>query len=281
MVERMKEKFLSLGGTLKLNANVESVIIKEDAARGVKLSDGTSIHGDAVVSCLDVNYTLKKILRDQYRFPAFEKRMDNPSKNPAPSCVYLCFSVKKDDKLPIPYSFEVEPFDCAGVKISHLTVRSYAYDDSFTRKDRTIMTVLLDQSSYDYPFWKELIKDRAKYNEYKASLAKIVKERIEKHIPSLKGDMEVLDVATPYTFKRYVNSTNGVFMSFFFTPKNSMFAHSGHLKGLKDFYLSGQWLQGPGGLPIAMSQGKFAIQRICKKEKLSFVFSPVPKSKKA
>ena len=281
MVERMKEKFLSLGGTLKLNANVESVIIKEDAARGVKLSDGTSIHGDAVVSCLDVNYTLKKILRDQYRFPAFEKRMDNLRKNPAPSCVYLCFSVKKDDKLPIPYSFEVEPFDCAGVKISHLTVRSYAYDDSFTRKDRTIMTVLLDQSSYDYPFWKELIKDRAKYNEYKASLAEIVKERIEKHIPSLKGDMEVLDVATPYTFKRYVNSTNGVFMSFFFTPKNSMFAHSGHLKGLKDFYLSGQWLQGPGGLPIAMSQGKFAIQRICKKEKLSFVFSPVPKSKKA
>ena len=60
-----------------------------------------------------------------------------------------------------------------------------------------------------------------------------------------------------------------------------MFAHSGLLRGLKNFYLSGQWLQGPGGLPIAMTQGKFAIQRICKKEKLSFVFSPVPQKKKA
>ena len=281
MVERMKEKFLSLGGTLKLNANVESVVIKEDAARGVKLSNGQVINGDAVVSCLDMNYTLKKLLRDQYPVRSFEKRMSNQKKNPSPSCVYLCFSVKKDDSLPIPYSFEVEPFDCAGVNISHLTIRSYAYDDTFTRNDRTIMTILLDQSSYDYPFWKELVKDREKYNKYKASLAEIVKERIEKQLPSLKGDLELLDVATPYTFKHYVNSTNGVFMSFFFTPKSGMFAHNGHLKGLRDFYLSGQWLQGPGGLPIAMTQGKFAIQKICKKEKLSFVFSPSLKKKKA
>ena len=91
----------------------------------------------------------------------------------------------------------------------------------------------------------------------------------------------MLDVATPYTFNRYVNTSNGVYMSFFFMTKGGMYSHRGELKGLKDFYLSGQWLQGPGGLPIAMTQGKFAIQRICKKEKLSFVFSPSLKKKKA
>lgn len=281
MVERMKDRFISLGGTLKLNANVESVIIKKDAARGVKLSDGTAIHGDAVVSCLDVNYTLKRLLRDQYRLPSFEKRIVNPTKNPSPSCVYICFSIKANSGLPTPYSFEVEPFDCAGITINHLTIRDYSYDSSFTRKDRTIMTILLDQSSADYPFWKELINDRNKYLEYKNHLAEMVKQRIEKHLPVFKGDLELLDVATPYTFKRYVNTTNGAFMSFFFTPKSGMFSHHGQLKGLKDFYLSGQWLQGPGGLPIAMTQGKFAIQRICKKEKLSFIFSPSPKRKKA
>ena len=60
-----------------------------------------------------------------------------------------------------------------------------------------------------------------------------------------------------------------------------MYNHTGKVKGINNFYLSGQWMQGPGGLPIAMTQGKFAIQRICKKEKLSFVFSPVPEKKKA
>ena len=281
MVERMKEKFLSLGGTLKLNANVESVVIREDAARGVKLSNGQIVEGDAVVSCLDANYTLKKLLRDQYPLPSFERRFKNPKLNNSPSCMLLSFSVKEDNGLPIPYSFETEPFEAGGIMIDHITVRSYSYDKTFSRNGRTVMTVMVDQSNKEYPFWSQLSKDRAKYNEYKNNIAHQVMERVGEHFPQLKGDIELLDIATPYTFKRYVNTSNGVYMSFFFTTRGGMYTHSGHLKGLKDFYLSGQWLQGPGGLPIAMTQGKFAIQRICKKENLSFVFSPLPKHKKA
>ena len=281
MVERMKEKFLALGGTLKVNANVESIIIEKDAARGVKLANGQVIKGDAVVSCLDANYTLKKLLRDQYRLPSFEKRFANPKLNTSPSCMLLSFSVREDNNLPIPYSFETKSFEVGGLSIDHVTVRSYSYDETFTRKGRTVMTVMVDQTNKQYPFWRELAKDRVKYNKYKNDVANEVVSRIEEHFPSLKGNIELLDVATPYTFNRYVNTSNGVYMSFFFMTKGGLYSHRGTLKGLRDFYLSGQWLQGPGGLPIAMTQGKFAIQRICKKEKLSFVFSPSFKKKKA
>ena len=280
MVERMKEKFISLGGTLKLNANVQNIIVKGKKAVGVRLSDGKIINGDYVVSCLDTNYTLKKLLRDQYPLPSFEKRFNNPIKNPSPSCILINYSVKKDNNLPIPYSFECEPFKAGGVEIKHITVRSYSYDPSFTRGDRTVLSVLVDQSNLEYPFYRKLVKDREKYIAYKNEIAKTVKEKILKHFPFL-GSLEVLDIATPYTFNRYVNASNGVYMGFFFTHKSPMYAHTGKLKGLDNFYLSGQWMQGPGGLPIAMTQGKFAIQRICKKEKLSFIFSPVPKKKKA
>ena len=160
-------------------------------------------------------------------------------------------------------------------------MRSYSYDETFERNGRTVLTVLVDQCSREYPFWKQISKDRTQYLKYKNFIAEQVMERIIDKFPSMKDDIELLDVSTPYTFKRYVNSSNGVYMSFTFTPWDSMYAHSGKIKGLKDFYLSGQWLQGPGGLPIAMTQGKFAIQRICKKERLSFVFSPLPKKKKA
>ena len=280
MVERMKEKFLSLGGTLKLNANVENIIVKGKKAIGVRLVDGIIIHADYVVSCLDTNYTLKKLLRDQYPLPSFEKRFNDPIKNPSPSCIIINYSVKKDNNLPIPYSFECEPFKAGGISIKHITVRSYSYDSTFDRDDKTVLSVLVDQSNLEYPFYRKLVKDREKYVAYKNDIANIVKERILKHFPDL-GSLEVLDVATPYTLNRYVNSSNGVFMGFFFTHKSPMYAHSGKLKSLDNFYLSGQWMQGPGGLPIAMTQGKFAIQRICKKENLSFVFSPIPKKKKA
>ena len=125
------------------------------------------------------------------------------------------------------------------------------------------------------------MKNRKAYEEYKNHIAELVKQKISEHFPKLGKSLETLDVCTPYTFKRYVNSSNGVYMSFYFTHKQAMFAHHGKVKGLDNFYLSGQWMQGPGGLPIAMTQGKFAIQRICKRENLSFVFSTIPRRKKA
>ena len=281
MVERMKDKFVSLGGTLRVNANVDSVIIKNRKAVGVKLLDGKTFYADYVVSCLDTNYTLKKLLRDQYPLPSFEKRFDDPIRNPSPSCILINYAVKKDNGLPIPYTFECEPFKAGGVSIKHITVRSYAYDESFTRGENTVLSVLVDQSNIEYPFYRKLAKNREKYLDYKNHIAELVKQRIIKRFPHLEDSLELLDVATPYTFNHYVNSSNGVFMGFFFTHKDPMFAHHGKLKGLDNFYLSGQWMQGPGGLPIAMTQGKFAIQRICKREKLSFIFSPIPKKKKA
>ena len=280
MVERMKEKFLSLGGTLRLNANVDSVIVKDNKACGVKLLNGQTIEGDYVVSCLDPNYTLKRLLRDQYQLPSFQKRFDNPIRHGSPSCVLLQFAVNKDNHLPIPYSFECEPFNVGGIEINHLTVRSYSYDDTFTRNEKTVLSVLIDQSNREYFYWKNLSKNRELYLKMKQNIANQVKQRIVQHFNQIQN-LEVLDVSTPHTFNRYVNTSNGVYMGFFFTKRDVMYSHSGVLHGLKNFYLSGQWLQGPGGLPIAMTQGKFAIQRICKRENLSFVFSPLPTKKKA
>ena len=281
MVERMKEKFLSLGGTLKVNANVEQIVVEDKIATGVKLSNGAFIKGDYVVSCLDTNYTLKKLLRAQYPFPAFEKRFNDQKRHPSPSCILINYAVKKDNGLPTPFTFDCEPFAVGGIEISHVGVRSYAYDETFDREGRTVLSVLVDQSSLEYPYYRELAKDCQAYLKFKEEIANTIKDRIIKRFPELEDSLEVLDVATPYTFKRYVNTSNGVFMSFYFTHKDPMFAHSGHLKGIDNLYLSGQWMQGPGGLPIAMSQGKFAIQRICKQENMSFVFSPAPKKKKA
>lgn len=280
MVERMKDKFIALGGSLRLNANVTSIFKEHGVAKGAKLVDDTIIKGDYVISCLDINYTLKKLLLNQYPLPSFEKRFNNPKRHPSPSCVMVHFAIKKDNNLPTPYSFDCPPFELGGETIEHLTIRSYSYDESFTRGSRTVLFIMLDQSNLNYPYWQALSKNRSAYLAKKKEIAEQVKTRIKAHLPHV-GELELLDVSTPHTFKRYVNSTNGVFMSYTFTKRDSMYTHNGTLKGLKNFYLSGQWLQGPGGLPIAMTQGKFAIQRICKKERLNYIFAPILNKKKA
>jgi len=47
-------------------------------------------------------------------------------------------------------------------------------------------------------------------------------------------------------------------------------SHSGKINGLDNIWLSGQWLQPPGGLPTALITGKDTIMRICKQEKQDF-----------
>ena len=61
-------------------------------------------------------------------------------------------------------------------------------------------------------------------------------------------------------------------MPFAYTSTGSMFYYNGYVKGVKNLQLSGQWTILPGGLPIAMMSGKFAIQRILKSEHKWFTF---------
>ena len=53
------------------------------------------------------------------------------------------------------------------------------------------------------------------------------------------------------------------------TPKSKQSqGHNGKIDGIDNFQISGQWIYSPGGLPCAVATGKFAVQRICKAEKI-------------
>lgn len=273
MSERMKERLLELGGSLRMNADVDHIIVKKNTAIGVQLTNGEKIYGDYIVTALDPNYVVYRLLYGIYKCPQLDKRFLDTKKNPTPTCCLLNFEVEDMADINTPHSFEVEPFDVGGLTIDHLTIRNYAFDSkTFVKGNKTMMSVLIDQYSYNYDYWKKLYKDQPAYKAKKIELANQVVERIVKHYPCFEGKIKTLDVATPKTFNRYTNSSRGAYMGFLFTHQKGMFNHNGKLKGLKNLYMSGQWFQAPGGLPLALVEGKFAIQRICKKENLSMLF---------
>lgn len=279
MVERMKKCLIELGGTVHVNSNVNKVLIENNKAVGVLLSNGREVRGDYVVSCLDPKYTLNKLLLNQYNDRPFTSRFKKPVKEPSPSCVLITYAVKDMPNVSTPYSFVSEPFMVGKEIHDHITIRNYAYDkENFVKGDKTIVSVLLNQNNYTYDYWRELIKDRKSYDEVKNKIAMEVISRIEKQFPEMKDNIEILDVATPYTMKRYTNATAGAYMGFCFTHRGPMFSNSGKIRGLKNFYLSGQWMQSPGGLPLALSSGKFTIQRICKKENINYIFESIKKA---
>ena len=77
----------------------------------------------------------------------------------------------------------------------------------------------------------------------------------------------MLDVWTPATYRRYTNTEIGSYMSFLFPSKSLPKKLSNLVKEKPRVILASQWLQAPGGLPIAAQVGKDAIARIIQKEK--------------
>lgn len=112
-----------------------------------------------------------------------------------------------------------------------------------------------------------IIKDKEAYAKEKMRIGEAVIDATETRFPNKKGKLKLLDVATPQTYVRYCNAYRGAFMGFWPTISGKTLNHTGRIKGLDNLLLSGQWIQPPGGLPVAVITGKDTIMRICKKEK--------------
>lgn len=79
------------------------------------------------------------------------------------------------------------------------------------------------------------------------------------------GHMEFLDCWTPLTYEQYCNAYHGAYMGFITRKGVKSFRVKGVVKGIKNLYIASQWIMAPGGLPVAVTAGKFAIWRIVRK----------------
>ena len=185
-------------------------------------------------------------------------------------------SIKDIEKLPTIYSFDVEPFTVGTQKIESILLRNYDYDKSLCPNE-SVISIMIDQYQDDYDYWDNLFQsDKDEYNKEKEQMAKEVIDRIITKFPSLEGKITLLDTFTPLTITRYVNTYKGAYMSFLFTKKNNMYWGNQKVKGLNNVFLASQWMTSPGGLPFAMTNGVWSIQRICQKEKIKYLLGDEP-----
>lgn len=271
LIKRMVEKYKIEGGIIHYNKEVKKIIVENGVAKGVMLKDGSIHKADYVISSLDSVYTLKTLLEDKFKDKAIEKRLYNTKYYPLPSCVNITFvvSIKKYKELGLTssYQFLTSSYRVGVSEFSTIKMRSYSYDMAFIKDGKFPLSVMIHQDDHDYLYWEKLKETPTLYNLKKKEIANEIRARIIEKFPSLENDIEIVDVTTPITYKRYCNAYHGAYMPFAFTSEASLLMHSGKIKGLSNFYLSGQWTFMPGGIPFALSSGKFSIQRILKKEK--------------
>ena len=271
---RMAERYLSLGGTIQTSCEVVDLDIEKDTVGRIKCKNGKSFEADYVIAACDAQVIYDRLLKGQYPDPEFQKRYNNPEVYPLASNIYVGIGYEGTmEDIPRTLKFPVESLDINQNQkpVEYLQMTHYAYEPDFAPKGHTVITLAINQFQPELDEWEALVKDREAYSREKVRIGEAVIQAIETRFPHMTGKLKLLDVATPQTYERYCNAYRGAFMGFWPTIPGKPLAHNGHIKGLDNIVLSGQWLQPPGGLPVALITGKDTIMRLCKKVKKPFI----------
>ena len=259
---RMEKRFKELGGKIFYNSEIEKIELKKKIATGISLKDGTFIPADYIIPSTDTHVLFNKLLPSKYMPKELKKAYESPKSFPTISGFQIAFAAGRNYNRGETVFIEVNPIKIGSRSFDRMYIKSYGYDPIFVKDDRQVIQTCISQNDEDFEYWKSLSKDE--YKNEKQRLVSEIQNELEKNFPELKGELEFLDCWTPLTYERYCNAYHGSYMSFVATPDVKQLKMKGKLKGIKNLYVAGQWTSSPGGLPVAVASGKFAIQRLLK-----------------
>lgn len=271
MSERIAKYYRELGGSFRYGATVKKVIIEKDRAVGVELANGNRVDADWVVSSVAAEHCLKDLLGDRYKVRKMDTRYANEKTYPIYTMTIVAFKCTADmSEYPLGLHAIFDKPIMLEKGYRGFALRNYSYDKSLkTPEGTSIMQVQIVGDDNMYYWWKDK-KDNGTYKAEKARVASDLVQLIGERYPDLAGKLEAIDVITPCTYERYLNTRHGSFQGFVHTAKGKALMQKGVVEGLKGFILSGQCIFQSGGLPPAVITGKFAAQRICKNDNIKF-----------
>lgn len=266
MVRRMREQYQRLGGTLEYNAAVTAADIEEQSLYRLRLDNNQAVTGDAFIWAADPHQLFYKILSEKYLDKNLKTMYENPKSYMANTGYQAAFGILGEDELQLPKGsvvFPCDPYPVSGKSQNLCGIRLYDYDESLFPADKRVIQCNVLLNNEDFAYWDSLSKQA--YETEKEVLTETLRQRIEDHFPSLKGQLVLLNTYSPLTFARWCHAHQGAYMSF--NPRKGykpLYVKS-TIKGLENLFLASQWIQTSGGLPIAAASGKFALQELMKR----------------
>ncbi len=261
----IEKRYKELGGEVHYRQKVEKILVENNKAVGVRLSDGSEHRADYVISDADGRKTIMQMLDGKY----IDERIRAICAEPPDEtnwAVHVFLGVNRDlSKEPSALVMLLDkPVIIAGHENKSLEMQIYGFDKTMAPEGKGVIKVELIST---YSYWKKLYADRALYDEGKQKVAETVIGILENHFPGIKGQVEEIDVPTLMTWERYMGGTHG----FANMPNKkldiiSSFLGRGlerNLPGLSNFYFVGAWATSTGALFSNANSGKKVIKAIC------------------
>jgi phytoene dehydrogenase-like protein len=269
LARAIESRFLSLGGEIHYQTKVKSILIENDRAVGVVLTDGSEQRADVVISNGYGPATIFDMLAGRYTSRAIRNHYAAPEDR-----VEMGLHVG----LGVARSFAEEPhalvlFLDPPVEIDQearntLYVQIFGHDSSLAPAGKSVIKVLLPTS---YSRWAALYRTPHEYQAAKDRVVRAVIDQLAKRFDGIERQIEAIDVATPMTFAGYTGNERG----FRFSISRMILALfagrklSQTLPGLENFYMVGQWAGMPG-VPLVAAMGRDVVRQICERDGRAF-----------
>lgn len=249
-------QFTSMGGRTVLNTTVEEVVVHDGRATGVRVTDGTIVSGDAVISTSSAPETVFRLLAGRYGTAAWQSRVDRWRLFEPIVLASFGVAAPLTDQDATTVLDGIEPLDVGGRKNDMLYLRVYNGDPAFAPSGHAVVQAMLPTT---YDWWATR---GATYQQEKDRVAGAVLDAIDRHVPGVKSALRMTDMATPLTYWRSARSWRGAYEGWM--PDTSVSMHVPKtLVGLDRFYMAGQWVEPGGGVPTATMSGRQAVQLVC------------------
>jgi phytoene dehydrogenase-like protein len=262
----IEKRYKALGGNINYQSTVGSITVKDNRAVGLQLVDGQQFPVDYIISCGDSYNTIFNLLKGRYTNQNIQQRFAK-----WPLCrPFLTVSLGVKREFPNDQTYNTillkEPVGIGHELINTLFIRIFNYSPHFAPAGKSVFQIEVE-TEFDY--WDNLQKtDRKAYDRCKSELAKALLGRVEKHYPGIPGQVELIDVATPYTTWRYTLNRRASWGGWLLGADNILQPIERRLPGLANLYLAGHWVL--GGVPGVLYSGRHAVQLMCHDERQSF-----------
>lgn len=263
--QTIERKYIKLGGKVYYKCKVKKVIVENGYAKGIELDNGNIVPADIIISACDGRSTLFDLLDGKYLTNKIKEFYNKPSL--WPPIISISLGIKRDfSDLAEIIDFKLkEPIIIGGKEVSWIGFFHYCHDSQFAPKGKSVIETQIET---DFFYWKNLYeKDRNAYNREKELVLEIYIRILNDIFPEIKKDIEITDIATPVTWERYTGNWQGSYEGWVPTIKTFGVTLPKKLSGLRNFYMTGQWVFPGGGVPMCMAQGKNLIKMIVKQEK--------------
>ena len=268
----MEKSYTELGGQVHFKSKVNKIITDGKSAKGIELDNGDIHHCDIVINAADGRTAIYELLEGKYKDKHIIERYESDTFKTINKTLYIAIGLNRDfSEVPRKIYFHInKPINVDKLTtMEHLEVTHYCDDPASAPAGKSLLALMPEAKDWEY--WYDLRQnDKKKYRAEKKRIADEVIEALEYKFGNIKNNVEMIDVATPATYIRYTNNWTGGQISWLATKETFGKPTTWKIKGLDNFFMTGQWAGTSGGLVNVVMMGNHLTQIICKDEGVRF-----------